>query len=259
MSEFILVSNVKGMATITLNRPDKRNAMNGKMIKELIHVINAFNKDESVRVLIIHGQGEHFCAGADIHWMQTVAAGSYDQNYEDAQSIADLMYLLYTFTKPTIVLAHGATLGGGLGLLAACDIAIAARDANFGFSEVKIGITPSTISPYVIKAIGERAAHFYFLTGARFNAEEACRLGLIHQVTDSDALMSAGLALANELMQNGPLALTAAKHLIRYVAKEKISPELSQKTAEHLANLRSSPEAQEGLRAFQEKRKPTWT
>ncbi len=258
MFKYLQMTTVNRITLLTLNRPDKRNAMNGDMIHELLTALQqSANSDES-RVLMINGNGEHFCAGADIGWMQQISTGSYNENYDDAQMLADLMYQLYTFAKPTIVLVHGATLGGGLGLVAAADIAIAAKEASFGFSEVKMGITPSTISPYVLSAIGERAAHYYFLSAERFGVDEAHRLGLIHQVTENNALLSTGSSIANLLLQNSPHAMTQAKHLIREVGKEKITPELAQKTAEHLANLRSSPEAQEGLRAFLEKRLPFW-
>ena len=256
--KWLLVSVSHHIATITLNRPEKRNAMNGPLIQELMQALQVLAADDDVRVVMMNGHGEHFCAGADIAWMQQIASGSYNENYDDAQCLADLLFQLYSFPKPTIVLAHGATLGGGLGLLCACDIAIASSNASFGFSEVKIGITPSTISPYVIAVIGERAAHYYFLTGERFGAEIAQRIGLIHQMTSQDALLSTGIMLAECLLQNSPYALMAAKQLIRYVAKEKISADLAQKTAEHLANLRTTPEAQEGLRAFLEKRSPNW-
>jgi methylglutaconyl-CoA hydratase len=165
---------------------------------------------------------------------------------------------LHLFPKPTIVLAHGATLGGGFGLLAAADIGIAAKSAVFGLPEVKIGLTPSMISPYVISAIGERMARYYFLTGERFSAEEAFRMGLIHQLVDDEALMSVGMMVAQSLLQNSPNALQEAKQLIRDVAKLTVSATLTQQTAKHLAGLRKTDEAQEGLRAFLEKRKPKW-
>lgn len=256
-TEFVKVSEADGIVTIMLNRPDKRNAMHGPLISELLTILKMRTHDES-RILLIHGSGENFCAGGDIGWMQKIAMESEDENYKDAQLLADLLYQLYTFPKPTIVLAHGTTLGGGMGLLAAADIAIAAKNASFGMPEVKMGITPSMISPYVISAIGERMAHYYFLTGDRFGADEAFRIGLIHQVTEVDALMSVGISVAQLLTQNGPHALQAAKQLIRNVAKQKITEALAQHTAEHLAELRTSAEAQEGLRAFLEKRKPTW-
>lgn len=259
MSEHILIARVNGVATITFNRPEKRNALNGKMINEISHALQLIREDKDMRVLILQGNGDNFCAGADIQWMKTVSAGIYQENYEDAQTLADLLFQLYSFPKPTIALIHGATLGGGIGLLAACDIAIAAENATFSFSEVKLGVTPSVISPYVISAIGEREAHYYFLTGDRFVADIAQQIGLVHHVVGDDVLLHKGATLAKIIMQNSPNALTEAKRLIRHVSKEKISTELSQKTAEHLATLRSTPEAQEGLRAFIEKRTPVWS
>lgn len=257
MAEFLLSSEANGIATITLNRPDKRNAMHGPLVSELLQELSKRAEDET-RVLIIRGNGENFCAGGDISWMQKIATGKDDDNYDDAQLLADLLYQLYCFPKPTIVLAHGATLGGGLGLLVAADIAIAAKNASFGLPEVKIGLTPSMISPYMIAAIGERAARYYFLTGDRFDAETAYRLGLVHQVTEGDALLSSGVTIAQTILQNSPNALRSAKRLIRFVSQENISEQLAQKTAEHLAELRTTSEAQEGLKAFLEKRKPAW-
>ncbi len=255
--EFILVSKTDAIATITLNRPDKHNAMHGPLIAELSNALQSLAKDDS-RVLLMNGNGKNFCAGGDIAWMQKIAGASKEENEQDAQSLANLLYQLYCFPKPTIVLAHGASLGGGLGLLAAADIAIAAKNAVFGLPEVKIGLTPSMISPYLIAAIGERMAHYYFLTGERFAAEVAYRLGLIHQVTETDALLSVGITLAQTILQNSPNALRAAKQLIREVSHEKISEQLTQRTAAHLADLRATPEAQEGLNAFLQKRKPMW-
>lgn len=256
--EFILVSKVEQIATITLNRPDKRNAMHAPLIKEVLQALKAMANDTAIRVLILNGNGDNFCAGGDIGWMQKIATGTDAENYDDAQLLADLLFAVYTFPKPTIVLAQGAVLGGGLGVLAAADIAIASKEAMFGLPEVKIGITPSMISPYMIAAIGERAAHYYFLTGERFNAERAFQLGLIHQIAENEALQSIGISLAKKLLENNPKAMAAAKHLISYVAKETITAQLAQKTAEHLAELRATPQAQEGLKAFLEKRKPQW-
>jgi methylglutaconyl-CoA hydratase len=255
--EFINISQADHISTITLNRPEKRNAMHGPLIAEVIHALKRFAADTS-RILIINGNGDHFCAGGDIGWMQKMAAGSSGENDDDAQLLAEMLYQLYYFPKPTIVLAQGAILGGGLGLLAAADIAIAAKNAKFGLPEVKIGLTPSMISPYVIAAMGERLAHYYFLTGEQFDANEAYRIGLVHQMAEPEALESVGIALAQTLLKNSPQALRAAKELIRFVAKQNISEELAQKTSEHLAGLRATAEAQEGLKSFLEKRKPDW-
>lgn len=254
---FIRVSFVDHIATITLNRPEKRNAMHGPLVKELLLALRQCAHAD-ICVLIIQGNGENFCAGGDIVWMQKIAESSKDENDQDAQLLADMLFELYSFPKPTIVLAQGVTLGGGLGLLAAADIAIATKAATFGMPEVKIGITPSVISPYVISAIGERMAHYYFLTGERFGAAKAHEMRLIHQVTENDALMSTGLCLAKTLIQNSPKALEAVKQLVQFVSGMKINMNLSQKTAQHLAELRMTHEAQEGLRAFIEKRQPIW-
>jgi methylglutaconyl-CoA hydratase len=257
-NELILVSIHRGIGTITLNRPEKRNAMNGQLVRELLQALATMEEHADVKVLMIKGNGDHFCAGADISWMQKMSMVTEDENYDDAQSLSDLLYRLHTFQKPTIVLAHGTTVGGGLGLVSACDIAIAANTALFGFSEVKIGIVPSVVSPYVIAAIGCRMAHYYFLTGERFGAEVAQRIHLVHHVSEESALTSVGEALARTLLENSPKAMAAAKQLIRTVAHENITETLSQKTAQQLAEMRVSPEAQEGLTAFLEKRKPRW-
>jgi methylglutaconyl-CoA hydratase len=259
MTKFILVSTSHGVTTITLNRPEKRNAMNGQLIHELLAALPVIAADKHARVLLINGSGNHFCAGADIAWLQEMVAGENSKNYQDAYTLADLMYQLYSFPKPTIALVHGTTMGGGLGIIATCDIAVAAKNASFSFSEVKIGLAPSTISPYVIAAIGERAAHYYFLTGDQFGADIAHRLGLIQQLTEPEALMSTGMTVAQIILQNSPQALTAVKQLIRHVTNEKITEDLSQKTAEHLVNLSATAEAQEGLQAFLEKRPPKWS
>lgn len=255
----ITVSTTNAITTITLNRPDKRNAMNGLLIQELKQTLEHLTNDPVTRLLIIRGAGEHFCAGADIAWMREMAMGVEDKNSQDAYLIADLMFALYSFPKPTIALVHGATMGGGLGLLAACDIGVASENAVFGFSEVKIGIAPSTISPYVIAAMGARAAHYYFLTGERFKVDEAYRLGLVHRIAEDSTLVNVGMNLAKMMLQNGPHAMASAKQLIRYVSNKEINIDLAQKTAEHLANLRASPEAEEGLQAFIEKRLPVWS
>lgn len=256
-AQLILKNTINGITSITLNRPEKRNAMNAQMIDELSTALKEAAYDDQTRIVMISGNGEHFCAGADIQHMQQIGQSTADENRADAEKIASLMQQLYLFPHPTIVLAHGATMGGGLGLLAAGDIAIGAKDAVFGFSEVKIGLAPSTISPYVVAAIGERMARYYFLTGERFGADIAHRIGLLHEVTESDALMSVGMTVAEKLLQNSPQAMSAVKKLIPLL-QQPMSDALSQMTIEHLATLRASTQAQEGLRAFLQKRTPTW-
>jgi methylglutaconyl-CoA hydratase len=255
----ILVSILDDIATVTLNRPEKRNAMDGLFVTELSDVLNKIANNESARVLIVNANGEHFCAGADIGWMQKLAQSSSEENHQDALQLAGLMQLIYRFPIPVIALVHGATLGGGLGLLAACDIAVAANNASFGFSEVKMGITPSVISPYILAAIGERATRYYFLTAERFGAEEAHRLGLVHRIVALDALTSTGLMIAQALLKNSSSALSEAKRLIQHVSRQEITDELIQFTAGHLSQIRKTTHAQEGLQAFLEKRLPKWS
>lgn len=257
--ECIILSREGRLAGITLHRPEKRNAMNSQMLQELSAALKMLAEDENVAVLMINGSGEHFCAGADISWMKSAGTLTADQNRKDAEVLANLLYQLYEFPKPTIALAHGAVLGGGMGIVSACDIALAATSSNFGFPEVKIGLAPSTISPYVLKAIGARKALYYFLTGTRFDAEEAKRVGLIHQVTEEDALYRTGHALAQTLLQNGPQAQIAIKQLVHDVIQQDITNESSKFTAAHLADLRVTEEAKEGLLAFLEKRAPSWS
>lgn len=247
-----------GIATVALNRPEKNNAIIPAMIDSLMHILQELAQDKKTKILVLSGKGAHFCAGADIAWMREMGQASAEHNQQDAEKLASLLYQLYTFPKPTIALVQGITLGGGMGIVACCDIAYAAQNATFGFSEVKIGLTPSVISPYVIKALGERAARYYFLTGERFPVSEAHRHGLIHHVVEPDFLQQAGLSLAHLLLKNSPNGLREAKNLIRLVAHEKITPELSKITAKHLASVRQAKDAEEGLTAFLQKRPAEW-
>lgn len=256
--EFIKLTTENGIGILSLNRPEKRNAMHGLMIEEILKGLHLLAQDESVRIVVVNGNGENFCAGGDIAWMQKMALAADHENVEDAALLAEMVYQLYAFPKPTIALVHGATMGGGMGLVSACDIAIASAESSFSLSEVKIGITPSVISPYVIAAIGERNAHYYFLTGERFNAETAEKIGLIHQIVASSELMDRGLGLANNMLKNSPNAMFEAKFLLKHIARKEITEELIQQTAAHLADMRRTDEAQEGLKAFVEKRAPVW-
>jgi methylglutaconyl-CoA hydratase len=208
--------------------------------------------------VILTANGRNFCAGGDLNWMKRMAKYSHEKNLADAQQLAALMYKLNTLNKPTIALVHGAAYGGGAGIIACCDIAIATNDANFCFSEVKLGLIPSVISPYVIAAIGERAARRYFLTAENFNAQEAHRLGLIHMVVHAEELNIIKEKIIKHLLQNSPNAIIAAKQGIQLVVHKPINSELIDETAKQIADIRVSPEGQEGLSAFLEKRSPKW-
>jgi methylglutaconyl-CoA hydratase len=257
--DVVLVEFHDAIATVTLNRPGKRNALDNLVLKELISAVEQCTDDANIGVILLNANGDHFCAGADIGWMQVAAQMSFEENKKDTMLLTTLLQKIYHCPKPVIALIHGATLGGGLGIIAASDIAIAANTAVFAFSEVKIGITPSVISPYIIEAIGARMARYYFLTAERFDADTALKLNLIHQVVDRSVLNEIGKTLAKSMLQSSRHALSEAKKLIHNVTGEKINAHLAELTAEHLANIRTTPEGREGLLSFVEKRPPNWS
>jgi len=203
----LTISTQNKITTISLNRPDKCNALDGALVQHLQEAFWGASKDDKTGVILLNGAGHHFCAGADIDWMHQLAQSSFEQNTADAQNLASLLYTLYTFPKPIITLAQGATMGGGLGLLVCSDIVIAAEEARFCFSEVKIGLVPAVVSPYVVAAIGQQAARYYFLTAERFAAPEALRLGLVQKLVPQDELLTTGLKLSQTLLQYSPAAL----------------------------------------------------
>ncbi len=243
---------------VFLNRPEKRNAMNEEMIHELLSVIDTTAKDEKIRLMMLAGAGEHFCAGADLTWMQKAQKNSNEENIQDAKQLAEVFFKLYHFPKPTIALIQGGAMGGGLGLTACCDIAVASENAVFCFSEAKIGLTPSMISPYVIAAIGERVARYYFLTAEKFDSLEAKRIHLVQHIVSEEKLMQSGWMIAENLLKNSPNALREAKKLIAHVAHSELSEKIIYYTVEHLAMMRTTDDAKEGLQAFLEKRNPKW-
>ena len=254
----ILLSNVNGVATVTLNLPEIHNAFDDKVIAKLYQIMTTLNADESVRVVILAAKGKSFSAGGNLDWMKRAASYSHGENQSDAQGLAELLRALNTLSKPTIARVQGAAFGGAVGLVSCCDMAVGTPAARFSLSEVKVGIVPATISPYVIAAIGQRAARRYFLTAERFSAQTALELGLLSAVVEPEQLDDEIAKLVEALLSNGPAALTAAKKLIADVANQPISAELIEQTSKLIADLRISPEGQEGLSAFLEKRKPNW-
>lgn len=248
-----------GVAVITLNRPDKRNAFNAEVIERLIDYFDELRGADGIRAVLIEGAGSHFSAGADIDWMRHAGEQTRDDNVTDAEALAEMLRHLYELPKPTIALVQGAAIGGGLGLVAACDIAVAVRGSTFRFSEAALGLTPATISPFVVNAIGPRAAKALFVTARPFDADEAFRLGLIHEVLDSDAdLTEAAERIVKQIYTAAPGAVADAKALVDGVAGKEISQALSRWTAERIADRRASDEGRDGLAAFLEKRKPAW-
>jgi methylglutaconyl-CoA hydratase len=243
---------------IVLNRPDVRNAFDEEMIRELTAAFAEVSFDSGARVVVLSGSGKIFCAGADVHWMRRAASYSREENLEDAQRMARMLRTIDTCAKAVVGQIRGAAIGGGVGLAAVCDIAVASDNAVFSFAEVKLGILPAAISPYVLRAIGPRQGRDCFLTGDRFGAEEARRIGLVHQVVPDDELEAAVAKKVSSLLTSGPEAVSAAKRLIETVAPLAIDDAFSV-TAQAIADRRASEEGREGLSAFLEKRKPSWS
>lgn len=248
----------KAIAHICMDRPDTKNAFNAEMIAELTHAIETANNDNDVRIILLAASGNHFSAGADINWMKNMATLSEDENRMDARNLAILMRSLFDSKKVTLAQVQGAAFGGALGLISCCDIAIASQESKYCFSEVKLGLLPAVISPYVINAIGERAALNLFLTAEIFNSNHALRLGLIHAVAEPTQLSTQVSKTVNSILNNGPSALVKTKQLVRNVSNSGISDKSFHYTIEAIANARVSVEGQEGLQAFLEKRTPNW-
>ncbi|MFI5017131.1 MAG: enoyl-CoA hydratase/isomerase family protein [Dongiales bacterium] len=245
-------------ATLWLNRPERHNAFDDGLIAELSEALGALAADSAIRVVLLAGRGKSFSAGADLAWMKRMAGYTAAENAADAQKMAEMLHRLDSLAKPTIALVQGAAMGGGVGLVAACDIAIAAEDAQFAFSEVRLGLTPATISPYVIAAIGPRAARRYLLTAERLDARRALGLGLVATVVPGADLLTEASRLADILCQNGPAAMAEAKRLIADVTDRPIDAALRTETAGRIARQRAGAEGREGVAAFLEKRKPDW-
>ncbi len=248
----------RGVANLILNRPEVHNAFDDQMIAELIRVLDQLAADDKVKVLTLSARGKNFSAGADLNWMRSMAQKNYQQNLDDANELAALMHKLDKFPKPTIALVQGAAFGGAVGLVACCDMALAEQGASFCLSEVKIGLIPAVISPFVMRALGERQCRRYFLTAERFSADSALTMGLVHQVVAAGELASQAEILIASLLQNSPAAVSAAKALLHNIYNRKISNNVIAHTTQAIAEIRVSAEGQEGLTAFLEKRKPAW-
>ena len=246
------------VATVTLNRPEVRNAFNAELIQAMTQVFTDLGQRSDVRCIVLAANGPAFCAGADLNWMRSMADFTYAQNLADAGHLAAMMRTIYECPKPTIACIQGDVYAGGTGLVAACDMAVAVDTANFCLSEVRLGLVPSTISPYVIRAMGARAAHRYFLTAEKFTAAEALRIGFVHEVVQASALNAKVAELTNALVNAGPVAVRLAKKLVQDVSGMDITPELISMTVASIADVRVSAEGREGVQSFLQKRKPNW-
>ena len=246
------------VATLWMNRPDLHNAFDETLIAELTAACVALNEDNDVRIVILAGRGKSFSAGADLNWMKRAANNGLDDNLNDARALALMLRTLAEMKKPTIARIQGAALGGGMGLAAACDIAVASTKAVFATSEVKFGIIPSAISPYVLRAIGARQAYRYFQSAERIDAHRALDIGLVHETVEPEQLDTKISEIVDSLLQGGPLSQAAAKDLIRTVNGRPINDTLVDDTAHRIAHLRATPEAREGIAAFLDKRQPSW-
>lgn len=259
MTTRIVTEKQGPVGILTLNRPEKHNAFDDELIAELTESLRSLEADDSTRVVVLSAAGRSFSAGADLNWMRRMAGYSKEENQRDAMHLAALMRTLAHLRKPTIARVQGPAYGGGVGLVACCDIAVASHEASFALSEAKLGLVPAVISPYVVAAIGERAARRYFLTGERFTAAEAWRLGLVHELArDNGEIDQAVGEIVDALLACGPVAQREAKDLIRAVANRPVTGELIQDTAERIARIRSSPEGREGVASFLEKRRAAW-
>ena len=257
--ELSTIAISKGIVTtIELNRPEVHNAMNDVMISELKEAFDQAGKRDNTRVIILRGRGKSFCAGADLNYMKSIAAFGFEENAKDSQKLAALFKSVYDCPVPTIALVHGSAFGGANGLLAACDIVIAERNTTFAFSEVKLGIAPATIAPFVIRRIGEFGAKELMLTGKRFKSAEAEKWNLVNHVVEENKLEETLEIITNQLLSSGPQAIKETKKLIEKVVDSNNMDELINYTTNIIASLRASDEGQEGMAAFLEKRKANW-
>lgn len=247
------------VAHVWLDRPERRNAFDADLIAELTTAFQGFAQAPDLRAVVLGARGKAFCAGGDLHWMRAMADYSWAENHADGARLADMLWTLAACPVPVIAQVQGDCYGGGVGLVAACDIAVATREAGFCLSEVKLGLMPATISPYVLQAIGERAARRYFVTAERFSASRAQEIGLLHEVCEADQLAGTVDGIVASIAANGPMAVRASKRLISDIGRLPLGPELRDITARGIADIRASDEGKEGMRAFLSKTAPSWT
>lgn len=246
------------VARVFLNRPEVRNAFNETCIAELQRVFTEFGHDDALRVIVLGGHGKAFCAGADLAWMRAMADFTWEQNHADAQALAEALWAVYRCPVPVIARVHGDCFAGGVGLAAACDVLLATETASFCLSEARLGLLPATISPYVIRALGEQASRRFFVTAERFSAVQAQALGFVHAVCPDDEIDAKVGELVASIAANGPLAVRACKQLVQDVAQRPIDPALREETARRIADVRAGAEGKEGVQSFLDKRKPGW-
>lgn len=258
MTQALSVAVHDRVARITLTRPEVRNAFNDEVIAQLTTAFESVGARDDVRAVVLAAEGPAFCAGADLNWMRRMADYTRDENIADAGQLAAMLQAIYHCPKPTVARVQGDVFAGGMGLVAACDMAVSVDTATYCLSEVKLGLIPATISPYVIRAMGARAAHRYFLTAERFSAAEAHRIGFVHEVVNADALDAAVDTLTHALCSAGPAAVRACKRLVQDVAEREINAALIAQTVAGIADIRASAEGREGVQSFLQKRKPNW-
>ena len=246
------------VARVTLNRPDVRNAFNEALIAELGAAFADLGADASLRAIVLAAEGKAFCAGADLNWMKTMAGYSWEQNHADAARLADMLWAIYNCPVPVIARVQGDAYAGGVGLVSVCDVVVAVEEAGFCLSEAKLGLLPATISPYVVRALGEQASRRYFVTAERFGAAQAHRLGLVHELATPQTLDEAVAGLVAAITANGPAAVRACKKLVQDVAHAPITQSLREETARRIADVRASAEGREGVQSFLNKSKPAW-
>ena len=246
------------VAEVWLNRPEVRNAFNAQVITELTAAFATFGADTDLRAIVLGGHGKAFCAGADLGWMREMAGYDWEQNHADAQVLADMLWGVYRCPVPVVGRIHGDCYAGGVGLAAVCDVRVAAQGINFCLSEARLGLLPATISPYVVRAMGEQAARRYFVTAERFSSEQAHDMGFVHELCAADALDAKVDEVVATLVANGPMAVRACKRLVQDVAGVPITPALREDTARRIADIRASDEGREGVQSFLQKRPPAW-